>query len=289
MERVPARLARTTFAPGSVLLGRFRIDGLVGRGSAAEVLGALDEHEGGRVVVKVPKDECLKRPLERERFRRETTFLMRLVHPGVVRMLAAGEERGIAFAVLAHLPGGSLLDRMRPPDAPAGRAIELDRLAGPLLDVAGALDHIHAEGVLHRDLKPTNVLFDAAGAALVSDFGLAKAIHGESSLTPKGLAVGTPAYLAPEQIRDLRLTARCDQYALAVMMYEALSGRTPFSGESLGRLLLQKSRGDAPSLALAAPNAAPHVVAAVDRALRRDAAARFATCLEFARALLGEA
>ena len=283
---VASTTPRSGLVPGALLLDRYRLRSFLGRGGAAEVFLADDERDGGQVVVKVPVDECLRRASERERFRREIAFLARLVHRNVVRVLEAGEERGVAFAVLAYLSGGSLRDRLIARRARAAPAPSPDELASWLPGIASALDFIHASGVLHRDLTPANVLFDAAGVASLTDFGLAKAVHGEASLTPLGFAVGTPAYLAPEQIRDRPLTGRCDQYALATVVYEFVAGRTPFPTDSLGRLLLLKSREDAPSLAIVAPDAPGPVAVAVDRGLRRDPLERFATCEEFAKAVL---
>lgn len=280
---------RTSLAPGTVLLGRFRVEGYLASGGAADVFlaGALDD--GARVVVKVPEPGCLRRAAERARFRREVDHLARVAHPHVVRVLAAGEAEGTPFVVLEHLAGGSLADRFRAD--PPGRDLEHDlaALRGWLPSVASALDAIHGVGVVHRDVKPSNVLFDDAGRAHLADFGLSKALHGESSLTPRGFAVGTPEYLAPEQVRDDPVGPAADQYALATLVFEAVAGRPPFPRASLGRLLLAKVREPAPSLRDAAAGVPSPLAVAVARGLATDAAARFPSCGALADACLAPA
>lgn len=275
--------------PGTLLLGRYRVDARIGVGGASEVHAATDLVRGGVVAVKVPDAACLRRASERARFRREVDRLLRISHPGIVAFLAAGEVDGVPFLVLEHLDGGSLADRLRaaplPRTADDGRRA-LDGWLGP---VAGALDAIHGAGVVHRDVKPSNLLFDAKGRPRVADFGLSRAVHGDSSLTPQGCAVGTPDYLAPEQVRDLPVTAATDQYALACVVFEALAGAPPFPRSSLGRLLLAKATEPAPSLARAAPWCPPALVRAVDRGLERRPEDRFPTCAAFAVAALSPA
>ena len=244
---------------------------------------ARDMIEERDVVVKVPFGHSLQRPLERERFRREIEVLGRLDHPHIVRFLDAGTVGAVSFVVLESLPGGSLRDRLTPATGarPARRPLIAD-VASWLRPIADACDFIHAAGVLHRDLKPENVLFDARERAHVSDFGLAKAIGRDESLTPRGFAVGTPEYLAPEQLRDSPLTGRCDQYALGTILFEAFSGRLPFDRQSLGRLVWRKGRHDAPSLLDVATGVPRRAALAVDRALRIDPDARFETCASLA-------
>lgn len=286
MPPPPPPVRATTLRPGTLVLGRYRVGTIEGRGGSAEIIGARDERSGRDVVVKVPSAECQGRPAERERFRREIAFLRTLVHPHIVPILDAGEEQGLDLAVLARLAGGTLADRRarlgvgEPPRGPVAD------LPAWLPAIASALDFIHAARVFHRDLKPANILFDGEGTACLADFGLAKALSGETSLTPGGCSVGTPEYLSPEQIRDERPTAAADQYALGTIVYEWLAGCTPFPAASLGKLLWMKASDETPSLAVAVPAAAPALVAAVDRATRREAEARFPSCTAFATAVL---
>lgn len=266
------------------MLGRYRVAARLAEGGAAEVLRARDERDGAEVVIKVPLGACQQRALERERFRREVEVLRRLDHPSIVPVLDAGEERGLVFAVFPYLAGGSLRDRLRPTGGGSAAPLPLAQLHSWLPAVAEALDYAHGQGVIHRDVTPGNVLFDLQGRAWLADFGLAKAVWGETSLTPQGFAVGSPAYLAPEQVRDLPATGRTDQYALATIVYEWSAGRLPFPDASLGRLLLLKAREQPASLRSVAPGAPEPLVAAVDRALSREPSLRHSTCQAFVSA-----
>ena len=280
------RAPRSVVAPGTLLLGRYRVEGLIGVGGAAEVHRATDVVTGVPVAVKVPDPACLRRESERARFRREVRHLLSVSHPGVVAFLAAGEADGVPFVVLEHLAGGSLADRFKARTPPRDAVGARDAIAGWLGPVAEALDAVHAVGVVHRDVKPSNVLFDAAGRARLADFGLSRAVHGDSSLTPSGYAVGTPDHLAPEQVRDLPLTGAADQYALASVVFEAVAGTPPFPRASLGRLLLMKATERAPSLATAAPWCPVALVDAVARGIERAPQDRYASCAAFAAACL---
>ncbi len=283
---MPPSAPRAGLVVGTVLCGRYRVTRFLRRGGAAEVFLAVDEREHRTVVVKVPNDECMRRAVERERFQREVKFLRLIAHPHVVPFLDQGEEPGFAFVVLAHMPGGSLIDRLALRGTGSPPMLPVADLAHWLVDVSSALDFMHERGVIHRDLSPENVLFDAEGRARVADFGISKAIVGEASLTPSGYAVGKPDFMDPEQILDHKLTGASDQYALATVVYVLLAATPPHPRGSLGTLLLSKTRDDATPLAVKAPHLPASVTSAVDRALRRDPSERFASCLAFARAAI---
>lgn len=238
------------------------------------------------MAVKLPEASSLRRAVDRERFRREAAWLLRVEHPHVLRVLEVGAVDGRPFLVLELAEGGTLADRIRREGRGDPPRLGVRDLRDWLPAAARALDHLHAQGVLHRDVKPGNLLFDADGRVRVGDFGTAKALGGESSLTPDGFAIGTPDYLAPEQLRDLPLGPACDQYGLAATTYEALVGRPPFPRASLGRLLLLKTTSEAPPLPSSVEGATPGLVAAFARGLARDPAARFPSCCAFADAVL---
>ncbi len=277
---------RSWIRPGVLLAGRWRVLRWLAAGGSADVFLAAEQPGDEPCVLKVPSGACQARATERDRFRRELEVLARVRHPSLVRVRATGEEQGTAFVVLPYLAGGTLADRLRargrgsPPRLPAGD------LGAWLPDVAAALDALADAGFAHRDVTPRNVLFDAADRAHLTDLGLSRAIAGGTSLTPEGFAVGTPAYLAPEQIRDLPCDGRTDQYALATLLHEVLTGRLPFPEASLGRLLLLKVRSPAPPLAASWPQAPAALGAALARGLALEPPARFPTCTALAGAVL---
>jgi serine/threonine-protein kinase len=178
--------------------GRYRIGALLGAGGMGQAYRAQDTHLGTSVVIKVPHVGMLCDPRFAGRFAREVRSLVKLAHPHVVRVLDVGDQDGIPFVVLQYLSGGSLRDRMG-----KGPAAEKDwpRLLAWLPDIAAALDSIHAQGYVHRDVKPDNILFDDADYVYLSDFGIAKVLadsrpeEQRTVLTGVGTTIGTPAYL----------------------------------------------------------------------------------------------
>jgi tetratricopeptide (TPR) repeat protein len=270
---------------------RYAVTGQLGEGGMGCVFRAHDANLDCDVVVKVPRPALLDDPEFAGRFAREVRSLVRLVHPHIVRITDVGEEEGIPFAVMQYLPGGSLHDRQR---GPGDRLVTLppEALAGWLEPVAEALDYIHAQGYVHRDVKPANILFDAHGNAYVGDFGVAKAVAAgatgrqAATMTETGMVLGTRHYMAPEMLLGEDYSGRIDQYALAVTVYEILSGRMPFDGPTPAAILLKQTSEEAPPLHRLAPSVPRELSSAVARALARDPGQRFAGCLEFARAVL---
>ncbi len=268
---------------GRLLDGRYRVGRLLGGGGMGSVYLARDERMDRFVVVKVPHARFLHEPGFRERFLREIRSLTTLEHPNVVRVYDAGEVEGVPYAVLQYLTGGSLRDRI----ARAGGTLTPAEVSAWLPPVAAALDFIHGQGLLHRDVKPGNVLFDRNGNVHLADFGIAKAIvAADTSLTQTGAMPGSPAYMAPEVVTGATPGPAYDQYALAVMAYEALAGSPPFPAESGLPALFRKQAEPAPALRGVAPHVPRGMAAAIARALDRDPAARFPSCLAFCGAFL---
>jgi serine/threonine-protein kinase len=270
--------------------GRYRVTAKLGEGGMGCVFRAHDANLDCDVVVKVPRPALLDDPEFAGRFSREVHSLVRLVHPHIVRITDVGQEDGAPFAVMQYLPGGSLHDRQQ---RPGGRLATLPpaALADWLEPVAEALDYIHQQGYVHRDIKPANILFDGQGNAYVSDFGVAKAVGGRTlsrsqSLTGTGMVLGTPEYMAPEMLLGEDYGGGVDQYALAVTVYELLSGRVPFAGHTPGAILMQQTSGQATALHRLVPSVSRELSAAVARALARHPKERFATCVAFAQEAL---
>ncbi len=263
---------------GATLDGRYRVESVLGSGGMGTVYMARDERLDRKVVVKVPHPRFLAEEGFRERFERETRSLLQLEHPSVVKVLDVGSHRGVPYTVLQFLPGGSLEQRLRA----AGRQ-SVDDVVLWLPAVAKALDFVHARGVVHRDVKPGNVLFDEQGHAFLADFGIAKALGGrETGLTQTGMTPGSPDYMAPESVRGADSSPEADQYALAAMVYEALAGRVPFRGATPVEVLILKQSAAVPPIG--APGVPPAATAAVLKGLERDPGRRFPSCASFAGA-----
>jgi serine/threonine-protein kinase len=285
------------FEIGAVVLGRYRIVRRLGAGNMAVVYLAIDGScENREVAVKVPNEATYREAAVRERFLRETRRLSELEHAHIVPLLDAGIVDARPIQVMAVMTHGSLADRLQRLGTGTGtrRVLPPDDLRRWLADVASALDYMHARGVVHRDVKPGNILFDAGEQARVTDFGIAKALHGESSLTPSGQLVGTATYVPPEAVVPTETDGEIappgpafDQYALATVVFELLAGFPPYPGGSAVGVLYLKARQSAPTLARAAKQPlSDALVEAVDRGLSRAPADRWSSCAAFAHAAL---
>jgi serine/threonine-protein kinase len=213
-------------APGARVAGRFVVEQQLGSGGMGTVFRAKDEQLGEMVALKVIAGAALLDPAAADRFRREASAARRISHPNVVRLHDIGEEQGVLFLSMEYIAGTSLAELIRrhgclPP-------MQLRPIAS---QICGGLDAAHQAGVVHRDLKPQNVLIDDRQQVKIIDFGLARLPHIEG-MTATGLILGTPEYMAPEQIRGQAVDVRTDLYALGAVLYHALTGKPPFAGDS---------------------------------------------------------
>jgi len=250
----------------------------------ATVYRAEDLERHTEVAIKV-FDPRFSDLVGHDRFRREIEAASRLRHAHIVPLLDSGVAGGLLYYVIP-MCDGSLAERL----AGAGR-LGVDEALRIVGEVATGLEHAHQQGLVHRDVKPQNLLF-LRGRAAVSDFGLARAIEraGEERLTPSDAIAGTPLYTSPEQVlRKPDLDGRADQYSLACVLYEMLAGGPPFSGSQPETLWYQHSTVEPPPLARWRPDAPPGVGAALERALAKHPTDRFPDMAAFARALLGDA
>src|ERR671933_658888 len=262
------------------LAGRYAIERELGRGGMATVYLAQDLRHERPVALKVLHPE-LAHALGPARFQREIKLAARLQHPHILSVHDSGEAAGQLWFTMPFVEGEALRDRLtRERQLPVEDALRIAR------EAAEALDYAHAQGVVHRDIKPENVLL-SRGHALVADFGIARALQGGAErLTETGLAVGTPAYMSPEQAAAEReLDARTDIYSLGCVLYEMLSGEPPFTGPTAQAVIAKRLAGEAPSVRRVRPSVPEAVDRAIGRALALVPADRYATAAEFGQAL----
>lgn len=270
---------------GQLLEERYQITACLGRGGMGTTWLAKDRRLHDReVVIKVPHPELRAMPEFGARYEREIRSMIDLGHPHIVEVLDVGDFLGTPFVVMQFISGGNLAGRIAA--APQGR-LAAEQVGPWLLGIAQALDYMHARDLLHRDVKPENILISREGIAYLADFGIAKAVGpGDVDLTSTGFAPGTPKYMAPEQARSNEFAGEADQFALAVTAYEALSGRLPFSGATPVSLLLNKQT-EAPRPLDDLSDEIPEDVARVlTKALATEPEDRFESCTSFVHALL---
>jgi len=204
--------------------GRYRVERRLGTGGMANVYLARHAELGRPLVLKVLLPHLARDHEMRERFRREAEAASQLIHPHICPIVDYGELKGSVFLAMPYCAGGSLADVLV-----RERSVSPARAAAVGAQVAAALDYAHRQGIVHRDIKPDNVLFDEDGNALITDFGIATARF-HSRLTATGRAMGTPHYMSPEQAMGKMVDGRSDLYAVGVMLYEMLVGFLPFDG-----------------------------------------------------------
>jgi eukaryotic-like serine/threonine-protein kinase len=264
----------------SGLAGRYTLERELGHGGMATVFLAQDLRHDRRVALKVLRPE-ISASIGAERFLREIKMAAGLTHPHILPVFDSGEASGLLFYVMPNMEGRSLRERLdRERQLPMEEALRITR------EVASALDYAHRHHVVHRDIKPENILLHE-GAALVADFGIGKALSEGGSATQTGMALGTPAYMSPEQASgESGIDGRSDLYSLGCVLYEALSGEPPFTGPTPQAIIAKRFVSQIPKVRTIrdVPEA---VDAAVTRALARTPVDRFPTGAEFAEALRG--
>jgi len=235
----------------------------------ASVWEAEDPLLSRRVAVKILDAQLGTDDALRARFRHEAVAAARLAHPNIVSTYDTGEDDGVAYIVMELIDGPTLRELIDSQGAlPVGEAVDIT------MQVAAALTHAHEHDLVHRDVKPGNVLVQRDGHVKVTDFGIAKATGAGSELTRAGAVMGTARYLAPEQLQDGTVDARADVYSLALVLYELLAGRPPFTAESDVATAVARLTADAPAVRAVRPDVAAGLDAVLARALTRDPAAR---------------
>src|SRR4051794_17496195 len=261
---------------GEVLSDRYELEELVGSGGMSSVYRAHDRLLDRKVALKILHDQYTADDDYVERFRREARAVAALSHPNIVTVIDRGEHEGNQFIVFEYVEGENLkrlIERGGP--APVERALEI------AIQVGRGLSAAHESGLVHRDVKPQNVLLNGTGQAKVTDFGIAREIDIKHGMTQTGTVLGTSDYIAPEQAQGRHVDEHTDIPSLGVVLYEILTGEVPFKGDNFVAIAMKHINEPPPSLLEKRPELTPRVAAAVDRALAKEPSDRFPTMAAF--------
>ncbi len=251
---------------------RYEIKKELGRGGMATVYLAYDPLFEREVALKLLKPDLLGDVLVRERFERETKIIARLEHPAIVPVHDVGKDNDQLFYVMRYMTGGSLSDRMT-------TTLSLEESIRIIQRIASGLDYAHARGVIHRDLKPGNILFDSDGNAFISDFGIAKLASGQTKLTASGI-IGTPSYMSPEQAVGENVDSRSDIYSLGIILFEMLSGKLPYEATTPLAMVIKHTNEPIPHILDINPNLPAGIENVLEKAMAKNRALRYATASE---------
>jgi len=265
-----------------VLAERYELGERLGSGGMSTVLLATDRRLERKVAIKLLAEHLADDAQFVTRFRREALSAARLVHPNIVQVYDFGEDNdsGRQYIVMEYVEGSSGAEILS-----SEGTLAVSEAVGILAQACRGLDYAHRSGVIHRDVKPGNLLRSRDGVVKLADFGIAKALSEESSITQVGSVLGTAAYLSPEQASGQGSNPRSDIYALGVVCYQFLSGRLPYEAQSITELALKQQREAPPLLNELNPDVSPELAAAVDRALELEPEARYETAEELRVAL----
>ncbi len=250
-------------------LGQYEVVALLGKGGMATVYRATQTSIGRDVAVKVIKPDLVESSGFIDRFKREASTIASLSHPHILKVFDYGHHGEVVYLVMELLKGGSLADRIK--QGP----LSLPDIEQVLTQVGSALDYAHLRGIIHRDLKPQNVLLDELGNAHLTDFGIAKLLDATTALTQSGAAIGTPAYMPPEQWRGEAVDARSDIYAFGVMLFEMLTGQLPYRAETPYAFMHQHLNQSLPSVRSLRPDLPPSLEAVLNKTLAKNPDERY--------------
>ena len=263
--------------------GKYKIERLLGKGGMGAVFLAHDLTLEREVAIKVlPPDISMDEHIVK-RFQQEAKMSAKLDHTNIIPIYRVESEGGLNYFVMKYIAGTSLedvLDQRQP--------LTIDYIQRVLWEAACALGHAHQRGVVHRDVKPANIMFDHDGRVMLTDFGISKALQAASGFTGTGMIIGTPHYMAPEQAKGGTVDGRADEYSLAVVGYRMISGELPYTGDSVHTILYKHIFEEVPSVGAKRSDTPPFLTAAISRALSKEPDQRFPTMEEFATAVWPE-
>ena len=259
---------------GELIAGRYELEKLVGSGGMSNVFRAHDRLLERTVALKILHEQFTRDDDYVERFRREARAVAKLAHPNIVTVIDRGEQDGRQFIVFEYVDGPNLKDLTR------NGPLEVRDAIGLTLQVARALSFAHDRGLVHRDVKPQNVLLNEDGQAKVTDFGIARSLDVQG-VTQTGTVLGTSDYIAPEQARGQKVDPKTDIYSLGAVLYELLVGEVPFSGDNFVAVAMRHVSEPAPSVLDARPDCPARLDFAIQRAMAKDPDDRFASMNDF--------
>src|SRR4051794_9225645 len=269
-RKIATRTTMTTVI-GTRLSGRYRIEDEIGSGGMSTVYRAFDETLEREVAIKLMHSDISSDPAALERFRREARTVAQLSHPHVVMVIDAGEDNGHPYIVFEHVSGETLKARIRHEGPlPIGEAVAY------AIEIGRALQAAHERGLVHRDVKPQNVLIDEEGRAKVTDFGIALRLEAEG-LTAAGRVVGTTDYVSPEQAMGQDVSGQSDVYSLGIVFFEMLVGTVPFKGESGVSVAMKHVREGIPDVQRRRPQVSAALAGVLERATAKELGNRYAT------------
>ena len=264
---------------GTRLNGRYRIEDRIGAGGMSTVYRAFDETLERQVAIKILHGHISEDAPSLERFRREARTVAQLSHPHVVMVIDAGEDEGHPYIVFEHIRGETVKDRIkREGQLPVAEAVAY------AIEIGRGLQAAHERSLVHRDVKPQNVLIDDEGRAKVTDFGIALGLE-SNQLTGAGKVIGTTDYVSPEQAMGQEVTGQSDVYSLGIVLYEMLTGKVPFSGESHVSVAMKHIHEGMPDVRSARPEVSAVLASLIERATAKDQRARYASMADFVKDL----
>ena len=266
-----------------IVEGKYKLERLLGKGGMGAVFLAKDLTLDRDVAIKVLPPDVSQDDHVVKRFQQEAKTAAKLDHTNIIPIYRVESEGGLNYFVMKYISGTSLEDLLE-----EKRPIPVDDIQRILWQAAVALGHAHQRGIVHRDVKPANIMFDHDGKVMLTDFGISKALQAASGFTGTGMIIGTPHYMAPEQAKGQPVDGRADQYSLGVVGYRMITGSLPFGGDSIHTILYKHIFEEPPPVRSVRPDVPESLASAIQRAMAKEPAQRFATMEEFATAVFPE-
>ena len=276
LQGLQARLQR-------IVEGKYKIERMVGKGGMGAVFLAHDLTLDREVAIKVLPPDISQDPKVVQRFQQEAKTAAKLDHTNIIPIYRVESEGGLNYFVMKYIAGTSLEDVLE-----QKQALTSDYIQRVLWEAACALGHAHQRGIVHRDVKPANIMFDHDGRVMLTDFGISKALQAASAFTGTGMIIGTPHYMAPEQAKGQQVDGRADQYSMGVVGYRMITGQLPFGGDSVHTILYKHIFEPAPRTSSIRQDMPPHLSEAISRSLAKEVEQRYATMEDFATAVWPE-